>query len=155
MEPETVRPLSAPSPLETKLTDLTWLFAETPSAKIERLTDALESANSRIAEFERILDGLPQDAIDGGWTAKGISAYAKGLEDRIAQLEAARIAYASEFPLNADGEPDVGNVHANIRAMKKALTEIAEQEHIELMLDPTWAQRVAKAAIAAKENPDV
>lgn len=38
---------------------------------------------------------------------------------RISELEAARIAYASEFPLNADGEPDVGNIHANIRAMKK------------------------------------
>jgi hypothetical protein len=37
---------------------------------------------------------------------------------RIAELEAARIAYASEFPLNADGEPDVGNIHANIRKLK-------------------------------------
>lgn len=50
--------------------------------------DALESANSRIAEFERILDGLPQDAIDGGWTARGISAYAKQLEARVAELNA-------------------------------------------------------------------
>lgn len=31
-------------------------------------------------EYARILDGLPQDAIDGGWTAKGISSYAKTLE---------------------------------------------------------------------------
>lgn len=34
------------------------------------------------------------------------------------ELRAARIAYASEFPLNADGEPDVGNIHANIRKLK-------------------------------------
>ena len=40
------------------------------------------------------------------------------LQQRIAELEAARMAYASEFPLNADGEPDVGNIHANIRALK-------------------------------------
>lgn len=60
--------------------------------EIEQLTDegadALEAANSRIAEFERILDGLPQDAIDGGWTARGISAYAKHLESRVAELNA-------------------------------------------------------------------
>jgi hypothetical protein len=37
---------------------------------------------------------------------------------RIAELEAARIAYASEFPPDAEGLPDVGSIHANIRAMK-------------------------------------
>lgn len=50
----------------------------------DEAADALEAANARLAEFERILDGLPQDAIDGGWTAKGISAYAKKLEDDLA-----------------------------------------------------------------------
>jgi hypothetical protein len=38
---------------------------------------------------------------------------------RIAELEAARIAYASEFPPDAEGLPDVGSIHANIRAMKR------------------------------------
>lgn len=60
--------------------------------EIERLTDeaadALEAAQIRIAEFERILDGLSQDKIDGGWTARGISAYAKQLETRLAELNA-------------------------------------------------------------------
>lgn len=42
------------------------------------------------------------------------------LAERVASLEAARVAYANEFPLNADGEPDVGNIHANIRALKKS-----------------------------------
>jgi hypothetical protein len=72
---------------------------------------------------------------------------------RIAQFEAARIAYASEFAPDAEGLPDVGSIHANIRALKRALTEIAEQEHIELMLDPTWAQRVAVAALAKQQEP--
>lgn len=40
---------------------------------------------------------------------------------RISELEAARIAYASEFESDADGDPDVGNIHANIRAMKAKL----------------------------------
>lgn len=34
------------------------------------------------------------------------------------ELRAARFAYASEFPFNEDGEPDVGSIHANIRALK-------------------------------------
>lgn len=37
---------------------------------------------------------------------------------RITELEAARYAYASEFPPNEDGEPDKGSIHQNIRALK-------------------------------------
>ena len=33
--------------------------------------------------------------------------------------KAARVAYASEFPLGADGTPDVGSIHENIRLLKK------------------------------------
>ena len=40
------------------------------------------------------------------------------LHRRIDALEAARIAYASEFPLTADGEPDVGSILSNIRKLK-------------------------------------
>lgn len=40
------------------------------------------------------------------------------LHERVLSLEAARIAYANEFPLNKDGEPDVENIHANIRKLK-------------------------------------
>lgn len=40
-------------------------------------------------EYARILDGLPQDAIDGGWTAKGISDYAKRLEAENGRLREA------------------------------------------------------------------
>lgn len=41
------------------------------------------------------------------------------LRREVNALNAARFAYASEFPLNADGEPDVGSIHQNIRAMRK------------------------------------
>ena len=40
------------------------------------------------------------------------------LAAQLSEHKAARIAYASEFPQGADGEPDVGNIHANIRALK-------------------------------------
>lgn len=45
------------------------------------------------------------------------------LHRRIAELEAARRAYASEFPLTEDGEPDVGSIHANIRKLKANLAK--------------------------------
>jgi hypothetical protein len=41
----------------------------------------------QLAEYKRILDGVSQDAIDGGWTAKGICAYTKSLEDQITTLK--------------------------------------------------------------------
>ncbi|WP_394060597.1 hypothetical protein [Alcaligenes sp. WGS1538] len=42
----------------------------------------------------------------------------KALESEVSGLRAARIAYASEFPPDAEGDPDVGNIHANIRKLK-------------------------------------
>lgn len=36
----------------------------------------------------------------------------------VSGLRAARIAYANEFPATEDGDPDTGNIHANIRALK-------------------------------------
>ena len=56
--------------------------------------------------------------------AKVTHAAREPLLARIAELEAARIAYASEFKPDADGEPDVGNIHANIRALKAQLSAI-------------------------------
>lgn len=39
--------------------------------------------HKRLDEKERLLDGVPQEAIDGGWTAKGLSDYAKCLEGKL------------------------------------------------------------------------
>lgn len=42
--------------------------------------EAIRALLAERDQYARVLNGLPQDAIDGGWTAKGISAYAKALE---------------------------------------------------------------------------
>lgn len=55
---------------------------------LKSVTELWNEQRQRIAEYERILDGLPADAIAGGWTARGIIEYAKGLEQRVAELEA-------------------------------------------------------------------
>ncbi|MBU9635470.1 hypothetical protein C6Q15_28215 [Burkholderia multivorans] len=44
--------------------------------------------------------------------------------ERDGQLSA-RIGYASEFPLDAEGLPDIGNIHANIRKLKAELEAAA------------------------------
>jgi len=44
-----------------------------------------DAAEKRVAELEYALDGLPSDAIAGGWTAKGLSDYAKSLETKLAK----------------------------------------------------------------------
>jgi hypothetical protein len=45
------------------------------------------------------------------------------------ELQAARYAYASEFPPNAEGDPDVGSIHANIRALKRRAAALTEAAH--------------------------
>lgn len=66
----------------------------TACATAEQERDAALAEVERLRQFERICEGLPQDAIDGGWTVQGIRGYAKRLEDqlksalaRVAELE--------------------------------------------------------------------
>lgn len=70
------------------------------------------------------------------------------LAERVSSLEAARIAYASEFPLNDDGEPDVGNIHANIRQLASQRADLLEalqnaNAFIEGLQDDLHKRRVA------------
>ena len=54
------------------------------------------------------------------------------LKRRVSELEAARIAYASEFPFDGNGDYDVGNIHANIRSLKADLegAQFAAASHL-------------------------
>ncbi|ENM3076891.1 TPA: hypothetical protein ACRMBW_004703 [Pseudomonas aeruginosa] len=60
----------------------------------------------RLRQLERICGGLPQDAIDGGWTVQGIRGYAKRLEDQLkaalAQVEALRAELQSQRERNTE-----------------------------------------------------
>ncbi len=61
------------------------------------------------------------------------------------EYRASRIGYASEFPMDADGCPDVGNIHANIRKLKEerdaAVKYVAE-------VNDKRNQAVARAEVA-------
>ncbi|GAB7261578.1 hypothetical protein [Dickeya ananatis] len=61
--------------------DVTPLWRQPPLNSAER---------ERLATLERVVEGLPQDAIDGGWTAVGIIAYAKSLQSELAALRQAQ-----------------------------------------------------------------
>lgn len=68
--------------------------------RVEQERDAALAEVERLRQLERICEGLPQDAIDGGWTVQGIRGYAKRLEDqlkvaqaRVAELTATRNRY--------------------------------------------------------------
>jgi hypothetical protein len=65
--------------------------------------------------------------------------------------KATKILRNDSIAKGADFEPDDWEplyASAQSGGLRKALTEIAEQEHVELMLDPTWAQRIAIAALS-------
>ncbi|HCL4225701.1 TPA: hypothetical protein N2C25_003930 [Pseudomonas aeruginosa] len=71
-----------------------WPEAEHWKYLAEQERDHKNEIAVRLRQFERICEGLPQDAIDGGWTVQGIRGYAKRLEDqlksalaRVAELE--------------------------------------------------------------------
>lgn len=52
---------------------------------LKKVTELWNEQRQRIAELERITEGVDQLAIDGGWTARGMSAYAKSLEAKLAK----------------------------------------------------------------------
>ncbi|MDX3923109.1 hypothetical protein QYP08_28740 [Pseudomonas aeruginosa] len=72
----------------------------------EQQRDAALAEVERLRQFERICEGLPQDAIDGGWTVQGIRGYAKRLEDQLkaaqAEVEALRAELQSQRERNTE-----------------------------------------------------
>jgi hypothetical protein len=123
---------------------------EAQAREIEGLQEQLAS-NAKSA-FEAMPHDIPQRmkrkiCVETGWSMSMVSrAYIElraaftgekytANEDldaaraEIEGLHAARRAYASEFPQDSEGEPDVGSIHQNIRAMK------AEIEGLRLKAD--------------------
>ncbi|MFW4932800.1 hypothetical protein ACOAOU_14750 [Pseudomonas aeruginosa] len=68
--------------------------------------DAALAEVERLRQFERICEGLPQDAIDGGWTVQGIRAHSKQLEEQLkvaqAEVEALRAELQSQRERNTE-----------------------------------------------------
>ena len=91
--------------------------------------DNLRAENESLREQRNRIGLCIAHALSGGKKddhEAGLSERMNAIRALIAERnewQASRIAYANEFPLNADGEPDVVNVHANIRSLKAQLAE--------------------------------
>ena len=91
--------------------------------------DKLTAENEQLREQRNRIGLCIGHALSGGRKddhEAGLSERMNAIRALIAERnewQASRIAYANEFPLNADGEPDVGNIHANIRSLKAQLAE--------------------------------
>ena len=90
-----------------------WPEAEHWKYLAEQERDHKNEIAGRLRQFERICEGLPQGAIDGGWTVHGIRGYAKRLEDqlkaalaRVAELETALEPFAAVADAYDDSEDD-------------------------------------------------
>ena len=81
------------------------------------------NAEAAIEELRRL--HAENDALRTGYDAARLEI--ASLQARIAELEAARFAYASEFAPTPDGDPDVGIIHANIRALKTLVASLHTQ----------------------------
>ncbi len=92
----------------------------TACATAEQQRDAALAEVERLRQFERICEGLPQDAIDGGWTVQGIRGYAKRLEDQL-KVALARVA---ELELKLDqSDYAYDNDRHHMRGMAKQAAE--------------------------------
>ncbi|MBF2946151.1 hypothetical protein HKT30_01670 [Pseudomonas aeruginosa] len=83
-----------------------WPEAEHWKYLAEQERDHKNEIAVRLRQFERICEGLPQDAIDGGWTVQGIRAHSKQLEEQLkvaqAEVEALRAELQSQRERNTE-----------------------------------------------------
>ncbi|WAW38799.1 hypothetical protein O2604_17200 [Pseudomonas aeruginosa] len=83
-----------------------WPPAEHWQYLAEQERDHKNEIAVRLRQFERICEGLPQDAIDGGWTVQGIRAHSKQLEEQLkvaqAEVEALRAELQSQRERNTE-----------------------------------------------------
>ncbi|ABO54158.1 hypothetical protein LA345_25715 [Burkholderia vietnamiensis] len=77
--------------------------------------DKMRALAAKLREWNWLNDAVPQQAADA----------IDLLLAEVEGLRAARIAYASEFAPDAEGLPDTGNIHANIRRLKADLEAAA------------------------------
>ncbi|HFN4543866.1 TPA: hypothetical protein ACGSPD_001804 [Pseudomonas aeruginosa] len=73
----------------------------------EQEQDHKNEIAGRLRQIERICEGLPQDAIDGGWTVQGIRGYAKRLEDQLKAALARVAEMERQEPVDVPGPDEI------------------------------------------------
>lgn len=100
--------------MATSLGTLQWLDVPVPGMNETRRAECAVLERTEMVEFIAEIERQSPAAEE----ARRLQKENEELRRRVSELEAARIAYANEFPLTDDGDPDVGNIHANIRKLK-------------------------------------
>lgn len=115
---------------DNKIGNHPWIPGLAAPAIIKIVEEALASQPVAAVSDERLLSAFNSGAtvIDGLHEVVALLSHPAAQQyqeptKREMELEAARIAYASEFPLTTDNEPDVDNIHANIRKLKAQLAQ--------------------------------
>ena len=115
-------------------------MTDTPEAV--RLADQIHAGNGewmqKAAALLRRIPGLEAEVQEqarlngmGAERELALMAQVSRIEAERDGLNAARFAYASEFGLDDEGQPDVGSIHQNIRELKAELDQLrAELEKV-------------------------
>lgn len=82
------------------------------------LLRALLDGTATEQDCHEFLRAPPLSALEITERVETQQAECEKLKSELDSHKAARIAYASEFPLDKDGNPDVGSIHQNIRTLK-------------------------------------
>ncbi|MDG3759957.1 hypothetical protein L5C70_07170 [Pseudomonas aeruginosa] len=127
-----------------------WPAAEHWQYLAEQERDHKNEIAVRLRQFERICEGLPQDAIDGGWTVQGIRGYAKRLEDQLkvaqAEVEALRAELQSQRERNTElifklgsATNGWGRCEKERDAAQAKLAELEKQEPVAAVSEETFS----------------
>lgn len=90
------------------------------------ITENDKANASRIVACVNACAGLPDDALDGGWSAVGLSAYAKRLEADLAAVTAQRdelLQAMRQIAFATAPEPDDGSEHENAYSLAMGAIE--------------------------------
>lgn len=95
------------------------------NAIVEQMKSEIESLIKERDEFKASYYSAEKCASD-------LSRGCAKLQSQLTEFRAARYAYASEFSLDKAGQPDVGSIHQNIRALKANHKKVMEAAKLAL-----------------------
>ncbi|HEJ5068263.1 TPA: hypothetical protein SL673_005296 [Pseudomonas aeruginosa] len=133
-----------------------WPAAEHWQYLAEQERDHKNEIAVRLRQFERICEGLPQDAIDGGWTVQGIRAHSKQLEEQLkvaqAEVEALRAELQSQRERNTELIFKLGSATNGWGRCEKKERDAAQARCAELKAELAMANDAAAKGDAARHQ---
>lgn len=128
-----------------------FLESESVKAKLghgDQIAYALNEDDARrISACLNACNGLSDDALEGGWTAKGMISYAKSLEQQIDALKAERVGLVSELNALVD---DINAPKDEIQSQRDKILGLASAQDSEDVFRIIEAMQLSVAHKAAE-----